>query len=60
MSLEGSSRKIFGENFQEQPEGRFYTKMYSSKIWKHFKTLCIEMFQNKVEFKCWILFKLSL
>lgn len=28
--------------------------MHNSKVWKHFKTLDIEMFQNKVEFKCWV------
>ena len=33
-------------------EDRVHTKMYNSKIWKHFKTLYIEMFQNQVEFKC--------
>ena len=35
-------------------EGRVQTKIYNSKIWKHFKTLYIEMFQNKVEVKRWV------
>lgn len=48
--------KIRLEIFSNNWRGRASAKMYNSKIWKHFKTLCIEIFQNKVEFKCWLPF----
>lgn len=58
LLLEGSSGKISGEDNRlsgTKLEIRVHRKMYNSKIWKHFKTLYIEIFQNKVEFKCWVL-----
>lgn len=55
MSLEGLAKKISGEDNRlsgTKLERRVHTRMYNSKIWKHFKMLYIEIFRNKVEFKC--------
>lgn len=57
MSLEVSAKKISGEDnglSGTKLERRVHTRMYNSKIRKHFKMLYIEIFQNKVEFKCWV------
>lgn len=55
MSLETHQWKFLDKirDYQWQNWRAVFLKMYSSKIWKHFKT------RFKIEFKCWVCFLLA-